>query len=75
MIFPTVPVKVVAAMLALGFAAEEANRGDYWFSKEVLGQPEKSHYASAYMSATYYFLRRAGANVDQATMTIMALTR
>jgi len=69
LVFPEVPIKVAAAMLAIGFAAEEANRGDYWFSKEVLGQPSKSDYASAYMSSTYYFLRRAGATSKQAQMS------
>lgn len=72
--FNGVPVRAVAAMMALGFAAEEANRSDAWFCKEILGSV-KPHYASAYMSATYYLLRRAGATVEQATMVVVAMTR
>lgn len=54
-----IPVKVIAQLLAIGFAAEEANRGDYWFRKHVLGQPDEAgKRASAYMSATYYLIRR-----------------
>jgi hypothetical protein len=54
-----IPIKVVAQLLAIGFAAEEANRGDYWFRKHVLGQPDDAgKRASAYMSATYYLIRR-----------------
>ncbi len=72
--FEQVPIRIVAAMMALGFAAEEANRSDAWFCKEILGG-EKSHYASAYMSAVYYLLRRAKASQPQATMVVQAMTR
>ena len=68
--FKNVPVKLVATMLALGFAAEEANRGDFWFFKNVVGEPEKAHYASAYMSSVYYWLRRVGATPAQARMSL-----
>lgn len=54
-----IPIKVVVQLLAIGFVAEEANRGDYWFRKHVLGQPDEAgKRASAYMSATYYLIRR-----------------
>ncbi|MDA4127040.1 MAG: hypothetical protein OK452_07535 [Thaumarchaeota archaeon] len=71
-VFRGVPVKLVATVLALGFAAEEANRGDYWYFKKVIGAPEKSHYASAYMSSVYYWLRRVGATPAQARMSLKA---
>lgn len=71
-VFKDVPVRLVASMLALGFAAEEANRGDFWFFKRVLGEPEKAHYASAYMSSVYYWLRRVGASPAQARMSLKA---
>ncbi len=61
--FKNVPVRTVAGILALGFVAEEANRGDLWFCDGVLAQPERSGYASAYMPSAYYYLRRyTGAN-------------
>lgn len=69
-VFKGVPVRLVATMLALGFAAEESNRGDFWFFKNVLGTPEKAHYASAYMSSVYYWLRRVGASPAQARMSL-----
>jgi hypothetical protein len=69
--FAGVPVRLVAGVLALGFAAEEANRGDLWFCESVLGDEARSGYASAYMSAAYYYLRRyAGANDKQARMSV-----
>ena len=68
--FKGVPIKCIAAMMALGFAAEEANRNDLWFVTDVQGLPaERSRYASAYMSATYFLLRRAGASPNQARMS------
>jgi hypothetical protein len=70
-VFKSLPVRLVAGVLVLGFAAEEANRGDLWFCDKVLGQPDKSGFASAYMSAAYYYLRRyAGANDSQARMSV-----
>jgi hypothetical protein len=69
-IFKDVNVKSVATMMALGFAAEEANRNDLWFIKEVQGfGAERSRYASSYMSAVYFLLRRAGASPNQARMS------
>lgn len=69
--FEKVPIKLVAGVLALGFAAEEANRGDLWFCESVLGDKDRSGFASAYMSAAYYYLRRyAGATDGQARMSV-----
>lgn len=69
-IFESIPVKAVAGLMALAFAAEEANRNDLWFIKEVLGRSEEeSDYASAYMSAVYFLVRQAGATHKQAQMS------
>ena len=69
-VFERIPVKAVAGLMALAFAAEEANRNDLWFLKEVLGRSEEeSAYASAYMSAVYFLVRRAGATHKQAQMS------
>jgi hypothetical protein len=67
-----VPIKVVAQLMAVGFAAEEANRGDFWFRKHVLGQSDEDmKRASAYMSATYFILRmHTLATTSQARMSL-----
>ena len=69
-LFEKVPLKSVAAIMALAFASEEANRNDLWFMKNVLGLGEEdSAYASAYMSSVYFYVRRAGATHKQALMS------
>ncbi len=69
-----IPIKVAAQLMAIGFAAEEANRGDFWFRKHVLGQSdEDTKRASAYMSATYFTLRmNTLATPSQARMSLRA---
>jgi len=69
-----IPIRVAAQLITIGFAAEEANRGDFWFRKHVLGQSdEDTKRASAYMSATYYTLRmNTLATASQARMSLRA---
>jgi hypothetical protein len=65
-----IPIRIVAAMLATAYAAEESNRGDAWYIKKhgVKSEPKR---ASAYMPSVYYFLRRhTGASEGQARMSL-----
>jgi len=62
------PVRVVAALLATGYAAEEINRGDLWFMRHMKEDPQSASQAGVYMSAVYYLLRRREANEKQAKM-------
>lgn len=64
-----IPIRVVAAMLVLAYACEEANRGDFWFSKR---NPSYKHRrGSAYMPSVYYLLRRhTNATKEQASMCL-----
>lgn len=73
-VYRRIPVNVAAQLLTIGFAAEEANRGDFWFRKHVLGQKERdAKRASAYMSGTYFTLRmHTLAGPNQARMSLRA---
>jgi hypothetical protein len=65
-----IPIRIVAAMLATAYAAEESNRGDAWYIKKhgVKSEPRR---ASAYMPSVYYLLRRhTGASEGQARMSL-----
>lgn len=65
-----IPIRIVAAMLATAYAAEESNRGDAWYVKKhkVDAEPKR---ASAYMPSVYYLLRRhTGASEGQARMSL-----
>jgi len=64
-----IPVRIVAILLAIAFASEESNRGDLYFWKNK-NQEGRSKYASAFMSAAYYLLRRYGATETQAKMSV-----
>lgn len=63
------PIRVAAALLVLAYACEEANRGDFWFSRRHPSY--KPRRGSAYMPSVYYFLRRhTNANKEQARMCL-----
>ena len=70
-----VPVRIIGALLVTAWACEEINRGDLWFRKAHNFQPDKPKRASAYMSATYYFMRRfAGCLEAQARIIVRSMS-
>jgi hypothetical protein len=63
-----VPIRKVAAILLVGLACEESNRGDLWFASRNGGPTSR---ASVYMPIAYYLLRRhTKANEKQARMSL-----
>ena len=65
-----IPVRVLGALLMLGVASEEANRGDLW-AYTKMGRPSASSRASVYMPMAYYYLRvHLGATRSQAGQSI-----
>ena len=53
-----VPIRIIATLLVVAYACEEANRCDAWFYKVNDLGIENSKRASVYMPAVYYLLRR-----------------
>jgi hypothetical protein len=65
-----IPVRVLGALLVLGVASEEANRGDLWAHTRT-GRPSASKRASVFMPMAYYYLRvHLGATRTQAGQSI-----
>ena len=65
-----IPVRVLGALLFLGVASEEANRGDLWAYTRI-GRPSSSKRASVFMPMMYYYLRvHLGATRAQAGQSI-----
>lgn len=56
-----IPIRVVAALLVLAYASEEANQGDWWFRKKCFGEgtsKSKPIRSGCYMSAGWYLYKR-----------------
>ena len=53
----SIPLRMMAALLQLGYICEEANRGDRWY-KTRIGKPQDIRNAGCFMSAGYYLYRR-----------------
>ena len=67
----SVPIRTMAALLFLGVASEEANRGDLWTYLQCGRRQEEAKRASVYMPMAYYYLRaHLGATKNMATQSV-----